>query len=62
MVKQRAAFNRNLEIIAEVERDLATGGAAGPDAPSAADVLREARAERDANIYRALTGEAPDIA
>lgn len=54
MIKQWATFNRNLEIIAEVERDLATGGGGGPDAPDAADLIREARAERVANLNRGL--------
>ncbi|GEL16514.1 FitA-like ribbon-helix-helix domain-containing protein [Pseudonocardia asaccharolytica] len=53
VLKQQAAFGRNRQIIAEIERDLARGGGVGDDAPDAADVLRAERAEGTAAPGRA---------
>jgi antitoxin FitA len=58
IVNREAAFSRNREVLARIRRRLAAGGGAGADAPSAADVLREARAERDASLQSALTDDA----
>lgn len=49
VLKRQADFGRNRQLVAEVERDLATGGGADGDAPDAADVLAQARAERAGN-------------
>lgn len=49
MVTRAATLSRNRELIAEIRRDLASTGGAGPDAPDAADVIRrERRGEYDA--------------
>jgi hypothetical protein len=48
MLRRQASFSRNLQILAEIEGDLASAGGAGAGAPDAADVLGQARAERDA--------------
>jgi antitoxin FitA len=47
VLKRQAAFSRNRQILAEIDQDLARGGGAGPDAPAAADLLEQARVERD---------------
>ena len=47
LLNRQADFSRNRRIIVEIERDLHTGGGAGPDAPDVADLLAGARAERD---------------
>jgi len=46
VLHRQAAFARNWQLLDEIERDLATGGGAGANAPDAADVLAQARAER----------------
>jgi antitoxin FitA len=46
VLKRQADFAQNLRLIAEVDYDLAHGGGAGDDAPRAAEVLAQARAER----------------
>ena len=46
VLKQQADFTRNRDLILEIAEELHKGGGAGPDAPDAADVLRQARAER----------------
>ena len=46
VLKRQADFSRNLDLIAEIEEDLAGGGGAGADAPAAAEILDSARAER----------------
>jgi hypothetical protein len=49
VLRRQASFSRNLQILAEIEEDLAGGaGGAGADAPDAADVLGQARTEREA--------------
>lgn len=45
VLKRQADFAHNLDVIAEVDMDLAHGGGAGNDAPRAAEVLASARAE-----------------
>ncbi|MBC6450317.1 FitA-like ribbon-helix-helix domain-containing protein [Actinokineospora xionganensis] len=47
MLKRQADFSRNRQLLAEIERDLATDGGAGEDAPDAADLVERARADRD---------------
>ncbi|HKS43619.1 MAG TPA: hypothetical protein VJT49_00625 [Amycolatopsis sp.] len=47
VLERQANFSRNRQLLAEVERDLARGGGAEADAPDAAEVLRQARNERD---------------
>jgi hypothetical protein len=47
VLERQARFARNRQIIADIERDLAEGGGAGPDAPDAAAVLEQSRRERD---------------
>jgi antitoxin FitA len=47
LLRRQAAFGRNKQLLAEVERDLSAGGGAGPDAPDAADLIEQARSERD---------------
>ena len=42
VLKQQAAFSRNVSTLSEIERDLAAGGA-GADAPDSADLLGEIR-------------------
>jgi hypothetical protein len=48
MLRRQASFSRNLQILAEIDEDLASAGGAGADAPDAADVLEQARAQREA--------------
>ncbi|HEX5494765.1 MAG TPA: hypothetical protein VFX70_09360 [Mycobacteriales bacterium] len=45
VLRRQAAFDRNRQILAEVERDLSEGGA-GEDAPDPAELLAVARGER----------------
>lgn len=47
VLDRQAAFVQNRQLLDEIERDLATGGGAGADAPDAAEVLDHARAERE---------------
>jgi antitoxin FitA len=47
LLRRQAAFGRNKQLLAEVDRDLSAGGGAGPDAPDAADLIEQARSERD---------------
>ncbi len=47
VLTRQARFARNQRILAAVERELAGGDGAGPDAPDAAQVLAAARAQRD---------------
>jgi plasmid stability protein len=46
VLKRQADFAQNLRLIAEVDYELAHGGGVGDDAPRAAQVLAQARAER----------------
>ncbi|MGH3951002.1 MAG: FitA-like ribbon-helix-helix domain-containing protein [Pseudonocardiaceae bacterium] len=46
LLKRQARFTHNSQLIAELERQLADEGGAGPDAPDAADVVNDVRAER----------------
>jgi antitoxin FitA len=50
LLKRQAAFGRNKQLLAEVERDLSAGDLAGPDAPDAADLIEQARSERDTEV------------
>jgi antitoxin FitA len=48
VLNRQAAFTNNRRFLDEVERELATGGGAGADAPDPAEVLARARADRGA--------------
>lgn len=48
VLEREAAFGRNRELLAEIDRELADGGGAGADAPDAADLIAEARERRTA--------------
>ncbi|WP_040708825.1 FitA-like ribbon-helix-helix domain-containing protein [Nocardiopsis potens] len=43
VLEQQARFSGNRRILADIERELAAGGGAGPDAPDAADLIRAER-------------------
>lgn len=45
ILARQAAFSRNQQLLADIERDLSGGGGAGADAPDAARLIDEARAE-----------------
>ena len=47
VLKKQAAFSHNRQLLDDIERDLAAGGGAGADAPDAADLLADARADRE---------------
>jgi hypothetical protein len=47
VLTRQARFARNRRLLAAVEDELSLGGGAGPDAPSAAEILAVARAERE---------------
>jgi antitoxin FitA len=46
VLNRQAAFGGNRRFLDEVERELATGGGAGAEAPDAAEVLARARTDR----------------
>jgi len=46
ILEQQAAFSRNRALLDDIERDLEAAGGAGEDAPDAADLIAEARADR----------------
>jgi len=46
VLKRQAAYSRNRQLLADVERDLAEGGGAGVDAPDAAELLEQERTNR----------------
>lgn len=48
VLEREAAFGRNRELLAEIDRELTDGGGAGTDAPDAADLIAEARERRTA--------------
>jgi hypothetical protein len=50
LLKRQATFGRNKQLLAEVEQDLSSEDGAGPDAPDAADLIQQARSERDAGF------------
>jgi hypothetical protein len=52
VLNRQAAFARNRRLLDEIERDLATGGGAGPDAPDAAELLEQARGDREPKARR----------
>lgn len=52
MLNRQAAFAHNRRLLEEIERDLATGGGAGADAPDAAEVLAQARTGREPKARR----------
>jgi hypothetical protein len=53
VLDQQASYVRNRQLLAEVERDLEAGGGAGADAPDAAELLAQARSEREPESGRA---------
>ncbi len=46
VVERGTAFDRNRELLAEIDRELADGGGADADAPDAAELIAEARERR----------------
>jgi hypothetical protein len=48
LITRQARFERNRQVLAMVDQELAAGGGAGPDAPDATEVLEAARARQDA--------------
>lgn len=46
LLRRQAAFSRNRQLLAEIESELSDGRGAGSDAPDAADVLTQERADR----------------
>jgi hypothetical protein len=54
VLDREAAFSRNRDVLARIRRRLAVRGGVAPDAPTSAEVLAEARAERDDQLFRAL--------
>ena len=47
VLNRQAAYARNRQLLGEIERDLEAGGGAGADAPDAAELLAQARSERE---------------
>src|SRR5262245_57189078 len=47
VLTRQAAYRQNEQLLAEVGRDLATGGGAGREAPDAKELIEAARARRD---------------
>jgi hypothetical protein len=47
VLNQHASYVRNRQLLEEIERDLEAGGGAGADAPDAAELLAQARSERE---------------
>ena len=52
VLNRQAGFARNRQLLDEIERELATGGGAGVDAPDAAEVLERARSDHEAKPRR----------
>jgi hypothetical protein len=50
LLRRQAAFGRNKELLAEVQRDLSTADGAGADAPDAADLIEQARSESEVGV------------
>lgn len=53
VLSRQAAFTRNRQLLAEIEHDLDVNGGADADAPDAAELLAQARAEREPGLHRA---------
>jgi plasmid stability protein len=53
VLTRQAAYARNRQVLEEIERDLAVGGGAGADAPDAAELLAQARSDREAETGHA---------
>jgi hypothetical protein len=58
VLNREAAFSRNRDVLARIRRRLAVRGGVAPDAPTSAEVLAQARAERDEQLLRALDCDA----
>jgi antitoxin FitA len=58
VLNREAAFSRNRDVLARIRRRLAARGGAAPDAPTSAELLAQAREERDAQLLRGLDGDA----
>lgn len=52
VLRRQAAFSRNRQLLAEIESDLRGGGGASSQAPDAAQVLAQERAERTREVGR----------
>lgn len=52
VLRRQAAFSRNRQLLAEIESDLSGGGGASSQAPDAAQVLAQERAERAREVRR----------
>lgn len=50
VLEREAAFGRNRELLAEIDRDLTEGGGAGADAPDASDLIAQARERRTTTL------------
>lgn len=50
VLEREAAFGRNRELLAEIDRELAEGGGAGADAPDASDLIAQARERRTTTL------------
>lgn len=50
VLKRQADFSRNRHLLLTISEDMELRGGAGPEAPSAADVIAEERARRDAQL------------
>lgn len=46
-LNRQASFGRNRQVLADIERDLLAGDAADADAPDAAELIRQARLDRE---------------
>jgi antitoxin FitA len=46
VLKRQAAYSHNRQRLADIERDLVEGGGAGDDAPDAAELVEQERANR----------------
>ncbi len=59
VLRRQSAFSRNRQLLREIEEDLEADGGAGPDAPDAAELLAQARVERD--VEGVSDGRGPDV-
>lgn len=50
VLRRQAAFSHNRQLLGGIEEQLSLDGGAGSDAPAAAELIRQGRAERDAGL------------